>query len=98
MVVRKRLIALDDLCQISLHQLIEHIDLLEFLPADWLEDGLDSNDIVVLQQPHDLELSQCPLSKYLVLKRLLYFLNGNQIILLVLRLQILCCHHNPVCS
>ncbi len=47
-VIRKWLIRFDDLCQISFHQLANHIYFLKLLPRLWFEDGLNTYNVVML--------------------------------------------------
>lgn len=48
MIIRKRLIRLDDLSQVSFHKLTDHVDFFEFLSGFRFKDGLDTNNIVML--------------------------------------------------
>lgn len=83
MLIGQRLIRFDDLAEIRLHQLGNHVDLVELLERLGLEDGLDRQNIVVVQKTLDFELSQRSQSEDFVLKSLLNLLDCNQIVRLL---------------
>lgn len=78
-VVGQRLIRLNDLCQIRLHELGNNVDLIERLSVLGLQNPLDPQDVLVLEQPLDLELSVGPQRKNSVLECFDNFLDGHEV-------------------
>jgi len=68
---------LDDLTEIGLHQVGYNIDLIECLQRLGLQNVLDSQDVVVVQQSHDLQLAQGSECKNFVFKRFLNLLDRD---------------------
>lgn len=48
-IIRQRLVGFNDLGEVRFHKLRDHVNLFEILSALRLQDGLDGNDVVVLE-------------------------------------------------
>lgn len=76
-VVREALRGPYDLVEVCVHELIDDIDVLEFLAAGRRQDVLYPDDVLVVEVPEELDLSQGPLRIHDVFKSLANFLDGN---------------------
>ena len=72
-VVGEVAVGLDDLVQVGLHELEDHVDVLEVVRAGGKHDVLDLDDVGVLQQPHQLDLAQDADGVGLVLEHLFFW-------------------------
>ena len=55
----------------------------------WFKNCLDREDILVIQNPHNFELTQSSQREHLVLKSFFNFFDGNEVVLTLL-ITILC--------
>ena len=55
----------------------------------WFQNCLDREDILVIQNPHNFELTQSPQREHLVLESFFNFFDGNEVVLTLL-IAILC--------
>ena len=77
MLVTQHLIRLDNLRKISLHEIRDHVQFGELLQGPWLQDTFDREDVLVFEEPHDFELSECSKSENLMLKSFFNFFDGH---------------------
>ena len=79
MVIGQRLIRFDDLRQVRFHELRHHVNLIEACTVLWLQNALDSQDVLVVEKPLNLELAIGPQREDAVLKSLNDLLDGDKV-------------------
>jgi len=57
-VVRNWLVRLDDCREVRLHELADHVDVIELLIGGWFQDRFYSNYVLVLEQPKNFKFSE----------------------------------------
>lgn len=64
--------------------------------AGWLQDGGDADDVLVLQQAEDLQLTECALHKQFMLERSFYLFYRYKVVILVFSGEVLCRYDDTV--
>ena len=77
MVVCERLRRCDDLVQVGVHELGDEVDVVEAVERCRPQDVLDPYDVLMVEVPQDLDLSQRTLRVGQVLERLVDLLDGD---------------------
>ena len=93
--VTERLMRLDNLGQVGFHQVRNHIQFVESFETWRLQDHFNSQHVFMVEQTHYFEFSQRAQRENLVLKGLLYFLDGYQVVLCVVR-GVPSCHDHSI--
>ena len=81
-VVREALVGADDLVEVGVHELVDHVDVLELLPGGRRQDVLERDHVLVGEVLKELDLPERPLGVHDVLKRLADLLDGDLLVCL----------------
>ena len=88
----ERLFAFDDLSQICIHHLGYHIHVLKLFPRFGKDNGLNIDNILMLQQLEKPQLSQSSFGKDFVFEGFVNLFDGDELIF------VFGCNNNAVCT
>ena len=94
--VAQNLVRLDYLSQVSLHEIRDYVKFCELLKRPGLQDALDWQNVFVVEQPHNFELTECSKCKNFMFKGFFNFFDGHQICVFIFYWCVFRCDNDTV--